>query len=74
MKTEKTRLKELHTTINERGYPTTLIDDGLELAERIPQRKLRNPKKHNEKHLAYISTKKNQPWTIHRNNEKSRRN
>ena len=34
-----THLKELLTTLNQRGYPTPLIDKGLELAEKIPQRK-----------------------------------
>ena len=39
------RLKELHTTLHQRGYPTTLINKGLKLAEKIPLRELRNPKK-----------------------------
>ena len=34
----------------------------LELAEKIPQRELRNPKKHNEKSLVYVTTyNKNDP-------------
>ena len=33
----KTRLKELHTTLYQRGYPTTLIHKGLELAEKYPK-------------------------------------
>ena len=60
-KTKKTRLKELHTTLNQRGYPTTLISKGLELTEKY-HRELRKPKKHNNKKpLAYvtISKKKN---------------
>ena len=44
---KKIRLKELHTTLNQRGYPTTLINKELELVEKIPQREVRNPKKHN---------------------------
>ena len=42
---------------------TTLINKGLELAKKIPQRELRNPKKHdNEKPLAYATTyNKNNP-------------
>ena len=33
----KIRLKELHTTLHQSGYPTTLINKGLELAERYPK-------------------------------------
>ena len=60
---KKTRLKELHTTLNHTGYPKTLINKGFELAEKIPQRELKNPKKHhNEKPLAYVATyNKNNP-------------
>ena len=60
---KKTCLEELHINLHQRGYPTTLINKGLELAEKIPQRELRNPKKHNnEKPLAYITTyNKNNP-------------
>ena len=32
---KKARLKELRTTLHQRGYPTTLIDKGLELPEKI---------------------------------------
>ena len=54
---KKKRLKELHTTLHQRGYPTTLINKGLELAEKIPLRELRNLKKYNnEKPLAYVVT------------------
>ena len=42
---KKTRFKELHTKQNQRVYPTTLINKGFELAEKMPQRELRNPKK-----------------------------
>ena len=42
---KKTCLKELHTTLNQRGYPTTLMNKRLELAEKIPQRELWNLKK-----------------------------
>ena len=60
---KKLQPKELHTTLHQRGYPTTLMNKVLELAEKIPQRELRNPKKHNnEKTLAYIATyNKNNP-------------
>ena len=54
---KKTRLKELHATLHQKGYLTTLINQGLELAEKISQRELRNPKKrNNEKPLAYVTT------------------
>ena len=54
---KKTCLKELHTTLHQRGYPTTLINKGLEFAKKIPHRELRNTKKHNnEKPLAYVET------------------
>ena len=43
-------------TLLQRGYSATLINKGLELTEKIPQRELRNPKKHHEKLLAYIAT------------------
>ena len=42
---KKTHLKELHTTLHQREYPTTLINKGSELAVKIPQRELRNLKK-----------------------------
>ena len=60
---KKIRLKELHTTMHLRVYSTTLINKGLELAEKIPQWEFRKPKKHNnEKPLAYIATyNKNNP-------------
>ena len=45
---KKPHLKELHTTLHQRGYPTMLINKGLELAEKISQRELRNPKKQQE--------------------------
>ena len=55
---QKTRLKELHTALNQRGYPpTTLINKGFELVEKIPQRELKNPKKqNNEEPQAYFAT------------------
>ena len=34
-KKKKTRLKELHTTLHQGGYPTTLIYKGLELSEKF---------------------------------------
>ena len=53
----KTRLKELHATLNQRWDSTTLINKGFELAEKIPQKELRNPQKHNnEKTIAYVAT------------------
>ena len=53
----KTSLKELHTTLHLTGYPTRLINKGFELVEKIPQRELWNPKRHNnEKPLAYVTT------------------
>ena len=60
---KKACLKELHTTLHQRGCLSTLINKGLELAEKIPQRELGNPKKHNnEKPLAYVTTyNKNNP-------------
>ena len=56
-------LKNYTQLLQQRGYPTTLINKGLELVEKIPQRDLRNPKKHNsEKPLAYVTTyNKNNP-------------
>ena len=36
--------QELHITLHQRGYATTLINKGLELAEKIPLIELRNPK------------------------------
>ena len=63
----KIRLKELHTILHQRGYPTTLINKGFELAEK-------NTTKITMK--KNITTKKpyhmSQLWTIHRNNKKSR--
>ena len=58
----KKRLKDLRTTLHQRGYSTTLINKGLEL-EKIPLIELRNTKKHNnEKPLAYVTTNnKNNP-------------
>ena len=51
----------LHTTLHQRGYPTTLIHKELEFTEKIPQRELRNLKKH-KKPLSYIATyNKNNP-------------
>ena len=46
-----------------RGYPKTLINQRLELTEKIPQRELKNTKKHNnEKPVAYVATyNKNNP-------------
>ena len=41
----KTHLKELHTTLHQREYPTTLINERFELVEKIPQKELQNPKK-----------------------------
>ena len=63
LKKKKTRHKKLHTTLHQSGYPTTLINKGLKLAEKIPLRELRNPKKHNnEKPLTYVTTNnKNNP-------------
>ena len=60
---KKTRLKDLHTILHQREYPTTLINKGLELAEKIPQKESRNPKKrNNKKPLAYVATyNKNNP-------------
>ena len=56
-------LKELHTTQLQRRYPTILINKRLEIAEKIPQRELRNPEKYNnERLLAYVTTyNKNNP-------------
>ena len=60
---KKTRLKELHTNLHQRGYPRTLINKGLELAEKIHLRVLRNTKKHNNGNpRAYVATyNKNNP-------------
>ena len=59
---KKTRLKELHKTLHQRGYPTTLINKGLELAEKIPQRELRNKKNKTQETLNIITTfNKNNP-------------
>ena len=41
--TDENLKKELHVTLHQRGYPTTLINKGLKLAEKIPQR-IKNPK------------------------------
>ena len=56
-----------------RGYPTTQINKRLELAEKIPQRELRNPKKHdNEKPPAYVTTyNKNNPELFTEINKKN---
>ena len=56
----KTHLKELKTNLNQRGYPTTVINKGF---EKVQQWELRNPKKHNKgKSLAYVATyNKNNP-------------
>ena len=82
---KKSHLKELHTTLHQRGSPTALIKKGFKLAEKIPQRELRDLKKHNnEKPLAYITTyNKNNPELFIeitknlgelKNNEKNQRN
>ena len=70
---QKIRLKELDTTLNQRGHPTTLINKGFELAEKIPQRELRIQKnRNNKKPLAYVATyNKNDPELFHRYNKKS---
>ena len=52
----QTRFKELHTTQHQRRYLITLINKGLGFAEKILQRELRNPKKHNKKPLTYVTT------------------
>ena len=53
---QKSCLKELHATLHQRRYPTTLINKGFELAEKIPPKELWNQKKHNsEKPLAYTT-------------------
>ena len=60
---KKTRFKELNTTLNQSGYPKTLINKGFELAENITTKRIKEPKKHkNEKPLTYIATdNKNNP-------------
>ena len=59
---KKTCLKELRITLNQRGYPTTLINKGFEL-EKNNMKRIKEPKSHhNEKHQAYIATyNKNNP-------------
>ena len=52
----KLTLKNYTQPLNQRGYLKTLTNKGFELAEKIPQRELRNPKKLNEKPLAYVAT------------------
>ena len=58
---KRTRHNELHTTVQLRGYPTTLINKGLELAEKIPPKELRNlPKiKTTWNPVAYVVTYNN---------------
>ena len=53
----KTRLKELHTILHQRGYPTTLINNGFVLAEKIPHKELRNPKKQKQRETPCIRRK-----------------
>ena len=68
-----TCLKELHTTLNQRGYPTTLINKGFELAEKIPQR-IKEPEKGQWK-TSSICCNLQEKWssTVHRNHNKSKR-
>ena len=56
----KTFLNELHTTLNQRGYQKTLINKGIELAERIPQKNYETRKRtsrRNPKHTSQLTTK-----------------
>ena len=59
----ETHLKELNPTLLQSGYPTTLINMGFKLAEKISQKEPWNPQKYNnEKSLAYVPTyNKNNP-------------
>ena len=51
------RLHELSQTLKQRGYPTTIIEKGIDLANQIPISELRNPsKKEKDFPLAYVST------------------
>ena len=57
---KKHPLKKLHATLHQRGYPTTLINKGLELAEKVPQRELKKPKNTTTKnplHTSQLTTK-----------------
>ena len=63
MGSQKVYLKELHTVLHQRGYPTTLINKGFKLPEKVPQKNygtqksttMRNPR-------AYVTTyNKNNP-------------
>ena len=42
---KKTCLKEQHTTLHLRGYPTTLINKGLEFAEKNDPKRIKEPEK-----------------------------
>ena len=57
------RLDELYHTLRQRGYPPSLINQGIKLASQAPQEDLRNPPpKSKEQPLAFISThNKNNP-------------
>ena len=50
----KIRLKELRTTFHRWGYPTTLINKGFELAEKIPLKGLRTPQKTGKRKILSI--------------------
>ena len=53
----ETRLSELYHTLRQRGYPPSLINQGINLALQAPQENLRYPSpKSKEQPLAYIST------------------
>ena len=52
-----TRLEELYTTLQQRGYPISLIRTGIDLALKIPLSELRNPTpKNTSDPIAYVST------------------
>ena len=47
----------MQTTLHPSGYPRTRINQEFELADKVPQKERRNPKKHNnEKTPAYVTS------------------
>ena len=51
------RLEELYTTLQQRGYPISLIRTGIDLALKIPLSELKNPPpKDSSDPIAYVST------------------
>ena len=59
------KLKELETVLLEQHFPERIIKAGINKPSKIPQNKLRNVKKQEEKILPFISTfNPNNPKTL----------